>query len=108
MKPGELYDLLRKKERFDSNDLRTLREGLSDATATFSNPANVAWVDSRLAIESIAAMSDLNESIRKLDESSTKLSSETNHLTKVILWVTLAAVFFAAVQVIVAVFQFHR
>ena len=103
-----MYDLLRKKERFDSNDLMTLREGLSDATAAFSNPANVAWVNSRLAIESISAMTDLNESIRKLDESSARLALKTNCLTRTILWVTVAAVPLAAAQVVVAVLEFHH
>jgi hypothetical protein len=108
LKPDELYDFLRKKEQFDSHDLQTLREGLSESTAALNTPANVAWLNSRLSLETITAMRDLNESIRKLDATSTDLDSQTNHLTKVILWVTLAAVLFAGVQVIVAVLQFHH
>lgn len=108
MKPDELYDFLRNNKQFDSDDLQRLREGLSSATVALNTPANVAWLNGRLAVESIAAMKDLNESICKLDESSTHLSRETNRLTRVILWVTLAAVFFAAVQVIVAISRFHR
>ena len=108
MRPDELHDFLRNNRQFDSDDLQTLREGLQDATAAFSNPVNVAWINSRLAVESITAMRDLNESIRKLDEGSAKLVTKTNHLTKVILVVTIAAVFFAAVQLAVAVLQFHH
>lgn len=110
MKPDELHGFLRKKGRFDSDDLQALREGLSDATAAFNTPANVAWLNSRLAVESISAMKDLNESIRKLDESSTKLGSKTNSLTKVILCVTVVAVLLTAVQVVVGVLvlRFHH
>lgn len=108
MKPDELFDFLRNNKQFDSDDLQRLREGLSSATVALNTPANVAWINSRLAVESIDAMKDLNESIRKLDVSSTNLVTRTNRLTRVILWVTLAAVFFAAVQVTVAVLQFRR
>ena len=108
MTPDELYDLLRKQEQLTPDDLRILREGISGATAAFHTPENVAWLNSRLAVESITAMVELNKSIRKLDDSSTELISKTNVLTRYILGAAFAAVILAAAQVAVAVLQFHH
>ncbi len=108
MNPNEFYQLLQRRERFTSQDLQSLREGLMSASSVFANEVNTAWFNGSLTIETISSLAELNESIRKLDDGTTNLVNTTNKLTTYILWLTGGAFFLGVVQVVVAILQFHR
>lgn len=100
MTPQQLFELLRKPERFTLEDLQRLREGLPGASASFSHTENAVWLNSRLSVETIDALVGLNESIRNLDASTGKLVNTTNRLTTYILWLTGVGVFVGLVQLV--------
>jgi hypothetical protein len=108
MTPKDLYALLQTREPFSLDDLQVLREGLLGASSAFGNPANTAWLESRLGVETISSLIELNKSIQDLNASSTALVSTTNKLTTNILRLSWVLVIVGVVAALAAVLQFYK
>ena len=108
MTPKDLYALLQTPEPFSLDDLQVLREGLLGASSAFANPANTAWLESRLDVETINSLIELNKSIQSLNASSTALVSTTNRLTTNILRLSWVLVIVGVIGGLAAVLQFYK
>jgi len=83
-----LKEVFGNSNRFGEKELRILRED-SGWIGHFSSKAD--WVETRMTVELI-------DTIRQLDETSTRLITTTNRLTSVILGVTVVGVVLAAIS----------
>lgn len=108
MTPKDLFALLQTREPFSLDDLQVLRDGLLGASSAFTNPANTAWLESRLNVETINSLIELNKAIQNLNASSTELVSTTNRLTTRILWLTVVGVIVGIIGVVATVLQFYK
>ena len=108
MTPDELFKFLRKPDRYTPEDLQQLREGLFGASAAFARTENHVWLSSRLSVETLTSLAELNLSLRKLDQDSSNLITTTNKLTAWILGLTVAAAFLGVIQLLVAALQWRR
>ncbi len=107
MTPEQLFELLSKPDRFTLEDLRRLRQGLLGASASFSRTENAVWLNSRLSVETIDSLVELNGSIRNLDASTGKLVKTTNKLTTYILLLTGVGLIVALVQLVLFIASRH-
>jgi hypothetical protein len=86
------------KQKFTAADLQILR---ANADLLEGHDKKTDYFQFRMEIELIDA-------IRSLDEVSAKLIEKTNSLTKAILWLTVATVGLAAIQILITVFGHNK
>lgn len=89
-----IKQVLGKEQKLTASDLQTLRQNTGAAQSMSSKSDYFVF---RMEIELIDA-------IRALDDTSAKLIERTNSLTRAILWLTVAAVALATIEILITVF----